>query len=143
MRLPYISLSLMGALALCSCATPSAAQFPTQLPGSVTVDDKIGSSVEIAYQAAALAERTALKAGFVSPAQASRLLLLDNQAYKYVCYTRTAYDLANGKSPSARADACPAATKSGTIPSYADAARSALTILKEIIGSLQAYRVAS
>jgi hypothetical protein len=140
MRVPYIMLAAIGAMSLASCETPS---FGTQLPGSVTVDDKIGASVEIAYQAAALAERTAVQAGLVNPAQARRLITLDNQAYTYVCYTRTAYDLANGRSPAVRKDTCPLATKSGTIPAYADAARAALTILKEIVGSLQAYQRAA
>lgn len=136
-------LALLGALALSLSGCATASTLPTQLPGSVTVDDKIGSSVELAYQAAALAERTAVAAGFVTPSQATRLMALDNKAYTYVCYTRTAYDLANGKSPSARHDTCPVATKSGTIPAYADAARAALTIIQEIVGSLSAYHPAS
>jgi hypothetical protein len=143
MRVPYILLTAMAAASLCSCATAARADFPpTQLPPSVTVDDKLGIAVETAYQAAALAERTAVKAGFVSPDQARQLIALDNQAYTYVCYTRTAYDLANGRSPYARKDGCPLATKAGVIPTYVDAARTVITILRQMLGTMQAFHVA-
>src|SRR4051812_15609051 len=100
--------SIIPAIALCLClsgcataATPLGT-FPTQLPENFIQDDQLGISVELAYQAASLAERTAIKAGFVTPARARALIALDNQAYLGVCAYRTAYDVANGRSPVAR-----------------------------------------
>jgi hypothetical protein len=141
MRLPYIMLTAVAALSLTSCASPTGAFPPTQLPSSVLVDDKAGIAVETAYQAAALAERTAVRAGFVNPSQARTLIELDNRAYTYVCYTRTAYDLANGRDPYARHfDKCPKATKAGHIPTYVDAARAALTVIQQMVGVLKSAR---
>lgn len=139
MRLPYICTTLMAALSLASCSSasafPSPGNIPTTLPHTTLADDKIGIAVETAYQAASLAERTAVKAGFVSPAQARTLINLDNQAYEAVCLTRTAYDVANGQDPSARQDGCSAASKANRYVGYVEAARMAVEMLKSLVST--------
>lgn len=135
MRLPYISLALMAALSLAGCAH---AQFP--LPSTTTIDDQVGISVEIAYQAAALAEETAIRAGFVSPGEAGKLLVLDNQAYDAVCYTRTAYNIANGFDPMKRVDGCRPETKSNKYTSYAQAAAAALDVIRDLVQGTKAVQ---
>lgn len=132
--------SLILAAALCltaGCATPAASvqSFPTQLPENFIQDDQLGISVELAYQAASLAERTAIKAGFVHGARAVSLIKLDNQAYLGVCAYRTAYDVANGRNPAGRQDGCPSSTKVNRYVSYADAARQAISLIQGLVTS--------
>lgn len=133
-----VLLALLASSSACATLPQSVGDVPTVLSGSTTIDDKLGVAVETAYQGASLAERTAIKAGFVTPSNAAKLVVLDNQAYTYVCYTRTAYDIANGRSPGARQDGCATSTKTGSIPSYADAARSAIDTIKALLAGVVA-----
>jgi hypothetical protein len=126
-------LALIAAIALC-LPSASCAQFPSSV-GSIgqntKVDEQVGISVELAYQAASLAERTAVKARLVTPSEAAQLLPLDQQAYRAVCFTRTAYDAANGRDPEKRQDGCPMDTKMGA-GSYTAAADAALAAIRTL-----------
>jgi hypothetical protein len=130
-------------LPACTTAQVNESFQAGHLAPSVIVDDQAGIAVETAYQAATLAVRTAVKAGFVSPSQARTLLAYDTRAYREVCKTRTAYDVVNGKDPAARKDGCPADTKTGAILGYASAASLALGTIRDLVTVLRSYRVAA
>lgn len=135
---PLALIPMLALCAACNFSTASAGTLPpTTLPASVTVDDQIGISVELAYQAAALAERTAVKAGMVDPVLAAKLQNADNEAYAAVCYTRSAYNLANGENPVNRKDQCPSYTKRGKLVGYAQAGQRAIETILVLVSLTQ------
>jgi hypothetical protein len=86
----------LAVLMLSGCATLGA--IPTS-PGAVAsatvLDEKAAIGFELAYQGAALAATTAIKAGFIKGPAATRVALIDNKAYAAVKAVRTAYDSSN------------------------------------------------
>lgn len=92
---------IAAALLLSGCGMTSLLTPPVTPPAPATiadrtrVDEQAALSVELAYQAANLAIRTANSAGALSDANKLRAADLDNRAYKAVLAVRAAYDAGN------------------------------------------------
>lgn len=93
-------LFLLPLFAIAACAPMSTGSLPppSEITEHTVLDEKAGLSVELAYQAANLAARTANRAGVLSPSTKARLADLDTAAYNAVLNARMAYDLGNSQS---------------------------------------------
>jgi hypothetical protein len=93
-------LALAGALALAGCnlASLSVPTSPAALADRTTLDERAGLSVELAYQAANLAIRTANRAGLLAPSAKAKARALDDTAFAAVGKARAAYDAGNAAS---------------------------------------------
>lgn len=125
-RFSVISLIAAAAMSLSACTTLATAVGPpdnllsptpvTTLAADKTVlDEQVAISVELAYQAAVLGVSTVTKAGMVKGALAEKLLDADRVAYQAVLAVRAAYDTGNARS-------------------YAEAATSAHSAIRRLIG---------
>jgi hypothetical protein len=94
---------LAGALLVSACAAvapiaASAAGLPPtpQAAANTTVlDEQAATGVELAYKAMRLAIETAVDAGFLKGANASKAAALDNKAYAALKVARDAYRVGN------------------------------------------------
>lgn len=92
---------LMAALliALPACTMPLASVPPPATIADQTIlDEQTGLSVELAYQAAATAVKTADQAGIIPAAAKLRIAAADRRAYAAVRAVRGAYDAQNAAS---------------------------------------------
>jgi hypothetical protein len=71
---------------------------PAAVADRTTLDERAGLSVELAYQAANLAIRTANRAGLLTPAAKAKARTLDDTAFAAVGKARAAYDAGNASS---------------------------------------------
>jgi len=92
-------------LALCACAVPGTAPSDGSLPNApgdladaTLLDEQAALSVELAYQAAGAAVKTAVDAGVLHGDAADQVAALDRQAYRAVRAVRDAYDAGNADS---------------------------------------------
>lgn len=94
-----IVLALCAGLALCACNLPGGVPpAPASVADQTKVDEQAALSVELAYQSAVLAVRTANRAGLLSPADRARAAELDTRAYAAVQAVRAAYEAGNAAS---------------------------------------------
>jgi hypothetical protein len=120
-KLSVISIIAAAAMSLAACAPLATAVGPPDnlVPGvaadKTVLDEQVAISVELAYQAAVLTVSTATKAGLVKGPLAEKLLDADRVAYQAVLAVRAAYDTGNARS-------------------YADAATSAHSAIRSVIG---------
>lgn len=96
---------IAASLALCACAVPGIApadgglpNAPGELADATLLDEQAALSVELAYQAAGTAVRTAVDAGVLHGEAADKVAALDRQAYRAVRAVRDAYDAGNADS---------------------------------------------
>lgn len=102
MLLACLSLSLAGCgpmLALAGGIPPA----PAAVADRTVIDEQAALSVELAYQAAALAIATAADFGALNGERATRAAAIDRAAYRAVLATRAAYDAGNTTSYGAAA----------------------------------------
>lgn len=91
-------------LALSACAGPNAASdgglpaAPAEIADTTTLDEQVALSVELAYQAAGLAVKTAADTGILRGDAAASVAALDRKAYAAVRAVRRAYDTGNAAS---------------------------------------------
>lgn len=94
-------------LAMSACSLASAPYIPaspSEIANQTALDEQTALSVELAYQAAGLAVRTAVDAGIVKGETAENIATLDGKAYGAVRAVRSAYDAGNAESYAAAAD---------------------------------------
>jgi len=84
------------AVSLPGCATIPTA--PADLANQTKLDEQAALSIELAYQAAALAVSTAADLGVLRGANASKAAEIDRRAYSAVKSVRAAYDAGNSAS---------------------------------------------
>lgn len=92
-----MKLAFLLPLALSGCGLPSllTAPPPATVANQTKLDEQAAIGIELAYQAANLAIRTANRAGALSPSDKLKAADLDNQAYRAVLAVRAAYDAGN------------------------------------------------
>lgn len=100
--LACLSLSLSGCGPMLSmmAGIPPA---PAAVADRSVIDEQAALSVELAYQAAALALSTAADFGALTGERATRAAAIDRAAYRAVLATRAAYDAGNATSYGAAA----------------------------------------
>lgn len=94
---------IAASLALCACAPNTSADgglpnAPGDLADATVLDEQTALSVELAYQAAGLAVKSAADAGVLHGDAAAKAAKLDRQAYGAVRAVRDAYDAGNADS---------------------------------------------
>lgn len=89
-------------LAVPGCMTITALVIVALLPGCATMgadrraDEQAALSIELAYQATAIAALTAMHSDALNPAQKRCVAALDDQAFRQVKAARDAYDHHDG-----------------------------------------------
>lgn len=89
------------ALTLSACAglqIPQLPSAPVAVADETVLDEQAALSIELAYKAARLAMETAVDAGAIRGANATRIAELDNEAYAAVLAARRAYRAGNATS---------------------------------------------
>lgn len=95
---------IAASLALCACTGPIAASdgglpaAPAEIAETTALDEQVALSVELAYQAAGLAVKTAADSGILRGDAAASVAALDRKAYGAVRAVRKAYDTGNAAS---------------------------------------------
>jgi len=102
--------ALCASLALCACslgglastgaavADAAGAPAPASVANKTVLDEQAALGVELAYKAARLSMETAVDAGLLKGAGATKAAAIDNQAYLAVATVRQAYRAGNAAS---------------------------------------------
>lgn len=89
---------LPAALVLAGCMaldTPASLAAPVQAAEQTSMDEQAALAAELAYQAGALAAKTAIEAGWLRPDQAGRVRAAEGRAYDALLGVRAAYRAGN------------------------------------------------
>ncbi|OHC96388.1 MAG: hypothetical protein A2792_00095 [Sphingomonadales bacterium RIFCSPHIGHO2_01_FULL_65_20] len=95
---------IAAALAVCAVAcTPLATngglpQAPEEIADATVLDEQVALSVELAYQATAIAAKAAADSGTLKGERAAQIATLDRRAFAAVQAVRKAYDAGNARS---------------------------------------------
>ena len=99
-KFSVISLIAAAAMSLAACAPLAKSVGPPDnlvpdIAASTTADERLGLGVEIAFTAAVKGVIIATRAGLIKGEDADKVRAIKDEAFKGVCITRAAYDLAN------------------------------------------------
>lgn len=115
-KIVFAAIAAMS-IALVACV-PEPPTSPGQIANKTVLDEKVGVAIETAYAAAAQAATLAMRGGFVSAERAAEIAKLDKEIYARIKVLRAAYDAGNASS-------------------YAQAAETALPLLRELVATIK------
>lgn len=136
MRMLSIIALAAASLMLPACSATTMAAPENLLPAvadNTTADETIGLTVEIDFIAAAKGLTIAAKSGLIKGDDATKALAIKEDAFRGVCITRAAYDLANKRERSAEEKARCDHLLPDILPNFLSAEASAKALISQLL----------